>query len=221
MSLGYFPNFEKSNLSPTRCMKHLGFTWNSSTMEISVPEDKVLKAKSFASSLLSSSPTLSFSPAFPFAPLYYRKLQTFHAHLVQSNTPWNSKVTLDQKSISDLTWWSKSSFPLMSRPFTTPQADFTLSTDASKSGWGGGVGGVLSTGQYASGTWSLSETSFHINYLEMMAVYFSFLSFLPLLRNSHVHLLSDNFTSVCFINKKVVLVPNNSALFLLLFGIFC
>lgn len=209
VSLGYFPNYEKSNLCPSRIMKHLGFFWDSSKMELSVPEEKVSKTKYFASSLLTSQPTLrnissflgltnSLSPAFPFAPLHFRKIQALHSQLVQSKKPWNSKVTLDNNSKTDLTWWSKCPFPLPPSPLTFPSTDFTLSTDASCSGWGG----VLSSGQQASGSWSKHESDHHINFLELKAIHFSFLSFLTTVRNSHVHLLCDNFTSVCFINKK-------------------
>lgn len=208
-SLGYSPNYSKSHLTPSRSLKHLGFTWNSALMQLSVPEDKVSKIKSFASTLLSCDPSLrnissflgtanSLSPAFPYAPLYFRKLQIFHSLLVKSKLPWNSKISLSQDSKSDLEWWSSCSFPLRPASLTSSLPDFTLSTDASLSGWGG----VLSSGQHVSGSWSSEEASCHINLLELTAVYFSFLSFLSILKNSHVLILSDNFTTVSFINRK-------------------
>ena len=46
--LGYGVNFEKSALTPSRTVEHLGFMWDSNKMLVSLPQDKVDKIVSRA-----------------------------------------------------------------------------------------------------------------------------------------------------------------------------
>ena len=77
------------------------------------------------------------------------------------------------------------------------QSEVTLHTDASNSGWGG----VLSSGPSTSGLWSTSEKEYHINFLELKAVYLCVSSFLGVLKDSSLQIFSDNMTTVFYINK--------------------
>ena len=207
--LGFYPNYNKSNLIPSKKLFHLGFNWNSYDMTLSIPKEKVTKANDSASALLNNQPTLrsisafigllnSFCPAFPYAPLYFRNLQFLQIEKIQSGLPWDSLVSLDPPSITNLEWWKDCKFPLTSSPLHEIPFDVTLYTDASLSGWAG----VLSTGSTVSGQWSSEESKLHINYLELKAILICFKSLTYLLENKNIQICCDNFSAVSFINKK-------------------
>ena len=63
-------------------------------------------------------------------------------------------------------------------------------------GWGG-VYENNSTG----GRWSEDEGSYHINQLELLAVYLTLQSFCSSMCNVHIRALIDNTTAVTYVNK--------------------
>lgn len=209
ISLGYFPNYDKSHLIPSNQITHLGFVWNSVTWSFSLPIVKVLKTKSMANTLLESRVTLrdlssfigllvSHAPAFPFAPLHYRSLQFLQIKYLKLNVPWDSSIKLDSQSVSDVRWWLTCPESLPSSNISNPKFNITLHTDASNKGWGG----VLSAGQKVSGQWSSEESKDHINLLELKAILFCIKSFVSILSGKSLKVLCDNSTSVYYLNKK-------------------
>lgn len=70
-------------------------------------------------------------------------------------------------------------------------------TDASNLGWG-----ALHEGMPASGLWSSTEQSLHINCLEMKAVGLALKAFLSNLRGHHVLVRTDNMSVVAYINRQ-------------------
>ena len=208
-SLGFIINFEKSSLSPSSSITHLGFLWNSSSMSVSLPQDKCAKIRLSALSLLNSPSSLRALASFlgqvvgcsfgcRFAPLHYRALQFCLIRAIVSLNSWTDIVYFDRLAISDLKWWSSfSSQTCIPVALSRVSLDFTLFSDASNQGWGAS----LSSGEIISGTWSAECQSFHINWLELKAVFLAFEHFLPLLQGKVVHVRSDNSTAVSYINK--------------------
>lgn len=208
ISLGFTPNYKKCNLIPSHILTHLGFVWNSETMTISVPLNKINKCKSLASSIVSSPCTLrqlssfigllnSLVPGFQLAPMHFRQLQFLQTKYIKRSVPWDSLVSLDEPSISDLLWWQNCPKNLPSADIKERNSNITLTTDSSTTGWGG----VLSTGESIAGQWSPEFLSAHINWLELKAVELSIIHFLPLIQNKNLTIFSDNFTAVTFINR--------------------
>lgn len=206
-SLGYFPNYEKSHLMPSLELSHLGFVINTNSMTISIPEPKLSKIREMATSLLSKPVTLrsltsfiglvvSIRLAFPLAPIYFRALQSVQSHYLKSGLDWDSYVTLDYEATENLLWWKNSNY-FPPSPIKTFEPDLILSSDSSKTGWGG----ILSTGETVSGSWSQDESYNHINILELKAVHFCILSFSSILANKSIYIYSDNITTVFYINK--------------------
>ena len=207
-SLGFTINFTKSNLIPSQTILHLGYIWNSSSMTLALPHDKVLKSKRLIQVILESPPSIrevaslvgllsSHSNAFPFAPLHFRAIQRCLSYNLRNSSSWDEICHLDEDALKDLLWWSHCPLDLPPLSFKEFVPSITLSTDASLSGWGG----TLSSGSSASGHWSLEEKQLHINMLELKAIKFCVLSFLDLLRNQSMLLLSDNSSCVFYINK--------------------
>ena len=71
-----------------------------------------------------------------------------------------------------------------------------ITTDASKQGWGA-VRDHHTTGC----RWSPAEAEKHINELELDAVFFALCSLYDNVRNKRIRILSDNTTTVCYINN--------------------
>ena len=73
----------------------------------------------------------------------------------------------------------------------------TIVTDASSDGWGGHLGD-----QTASGIWQPQWKSRHINWLKLQAVWLTLQHFLPQIGGTVVEVLSDNMTTVSYINRQ-------------------
>ncbi len=73
----------------------------------------------------------------------------------------------------------------------------TLATDTSLTGWG-----AVMTGHPAHGLWSGRHITWHINCLEMLAVFRALKHFLQDLRNHHVLIRTDNTAVVSYINHQ-------------------
>ncbi len=72
-----------------------------------------------------------------------------------------------------------------------------LTTDASLTGWG-----AILEGRSSQGLWKDQHLSWHINRLEMLAVFLALKNFLADLRGHHVLVHSDNTSVVFYINHQ-------------------
>ena len=94
----------------------------------------------------------------------------------------------------ELSWWV-SSAPNTYNVVIHGDPDITLTTDASQLGWEC----MLSTTRTGR-MWSPAETSHHINYLEVLAVFLALKSFTPQVSGKHVKIMVDNMTAISDIN---------------------
>ena len=78
---------------------------------------------------------------------------------------------------------------------TRGQPSNTLTTDASQNGWGA-VYNDTSTG----GFWPDEKKSYHINYLELLAVFVGLQTFFKTHYNTHLRILTDNTTAIAVLN---------------------
>ena len=176
-------NENKSSLTPSQSIYHLGYIWDSVEFTLSVPVDKVqILKKQFAKALECpvSSRFLqtilgtieSFRIAFPFAALYYRGLQHDVATSISSGSSWDLILSPSKRAKEDLSWWvlCPTSLPPSSLEPFIPQ--LVITTDSSRRGWGA----FTSTGEEVYGFWSKEESSMHNNILETHAVFLAFQS---------------------------------------------
>ena len=70
-----------------------------------------------------------------------------------------------------------------------------LVTDASQTGWGGHYGTEIT-----QGFWDPTMSQKHSNVRELMAVLLSIRAFQVLIKNKTIQILSDNITTVAYIN---------------------
>ena len=78
---------------------------------------------------------------------------------------YDAKFALNEKCIEDIQWWVKN-VETSKKHVYIGNPTVVITSDASLSGWGG-VYENNSTG----GRWSVCESSYHINQLELLAVY--------------------------------------------------
>ena len=106
-----------------------------------------------------------------------------------------SQLLLSTNAQLELQWWINN-VETAHNTIYRPEPHITMSTDASKKGWACVIDGV-NTG----GLWTLEESKHHINYLELLAVYFGLKSHKSLVSHKHVKVLVDNTTVQITLNK--------------------
>ena len=111
--------------------------------------------------------------------------------------PDTTRIRLTQSARVQLEWWLDPTNLTLGVPFSTPDPALTIVTDASSYGWGGHLGD-----QTASGVWPDQWKSKHINWLELQAVWLTLKHFQDQVRNQVVEVLSDNSTTVSYINRQ-------------------
>ncbi|XP_071138453.1 uncharacterized protein [Mytilus edulis] len=106
------------------------------------------------------------------------------------------KIFITQESRTEIFWWVNNLRSENGKLIRPIQINFWIETDASLEGWGTNF-----EGQFAGGRWSLSERSFHINFLELLAIFFSLRAFFSHKESCHIGIRSDNTTAVAYINE--------------------
>ncbi len=96
----------------------------------------------------------------------------------------------------DLQWWIEN-LPKQHRNISHGTPDKVITSDASEVGWGA-VCGTTKIG----GRWSSDEINHHINYLELLAIFYALKSFcIGVKQKTHVQLMTDNTCAMTYVNK--------------------
>ena len=137
------------------------------------------------------------TPGVAQAPLHYKGLESVKNDALSWNKGnYNAVITLPDHAKLDLQWW-EANILKAKQYIHKPDIDFVLFSDASNDGWGGCTEDKQGTG----GDWSAEERLFHINYLELKAVFLTLQCFCTQMHHSHIRLMIDNTTAVACINK--------------------
>ena len=206
--LGLHINFEKSSLEPSCEKKFIGFLVNSQGPDgypwITVPKDKVRKLQRDIDRLLRQNPVKvrflariaglcnSMTEAVLPAKLLLRNVY----RVIASRASWEDTVVLDIHAISDLRWWRTALHNWNGTPIVVRPIEAQVVTDASGVGWG-----AFYEDREASGLWDCYVAQKPSNYRELMAIYLAIMSFAPYLKGKCVQILSDNVTSVAYLNQ--------------------
>lgn len=207
-SLGFIIHPEKSIINPVQKIKFLGFTLDSVEMIVEPTQEKKIKLKLACNALLNKSAVtaqelaqligtmVSNFPAVKYGPLHYRSLERDKSIALRNNKGnYLAKLKLSQKSITDISWWINN-IDCAFKEAGHGNPDILITTDASRMGWG-----AVLNGQSIGGQWSIPETRFHINYLEMLAVFLALKSFCRDRNKKHIRVQSDNTTTVAYLNE--------------------
>ena len=139
---------------------------------------------------------VSSFPGVEFGKLYYRQLEIEKNIALKANKGnYDASLSLTSRAQSELRWWVENvdhSF----NPVSHGNPQVTLTTDASKLGWGAHVDSNATQGR-----WTIEESQLHINELELKAIEFAVRAFSSCLEGKHVKVESDNSTAVTYINS--------------------
>ncbi|KAL0165643.1 hypothetical protein M9458_037487, partial [Cirrhinus mrigala] len=205
-ALGLRLNAKKSVLSPLQRTTYLGVVWDSTTMQARlspariesiltavkrVKEGRSLTVKQFQQLL---GLMAAASNVIPFGLLYMRLLQWWlktKGFSPRGNPLRMIRVT--RRCLRALDMWRKPWFLSQGPVLGAPCRRVTLATDASLTGWGAVISGHPARGR---------QLTWHINCLEMLAVFRALKHFLPDLRDRHVLVRTDNTSVVSYINHQ-------------------
>lgn len=205
--LGFVINFDKSSLLPTQTCRFLGFMYNSTNMTISLPSEKrnniarlVLKFQSLPVCTIRDFANLigtltAACPAVRYGWVYTKQLEREKFIVLQKYGSYDAKFKPSSEILSDLEWWSHNINSTYNN-LGTLSFDQVIFTDASLTGWG-----AVCNNERAHGGWKESEQCFHINYLELLAVFLSLKYFARDKTKSTILLRVDNTTAISYINR--------------------
>ena len=135
-------------------------------------------------------------PAVQHGQLFYRSLELAKCEALRHQKgDYGATITLNTECRQDLQWWIdnvESTHKLICHPLPA----FTTQSDASLEGWGA-VRGESSTG----GRWNQTEAQRHINYLELLAAFYTLKSLCNDCQDVHILMQIDNTTAVSYINN--------------------
>lgn len=206
--LGFIINEVKSKMTPSTICQFLGVIINSNNMTLELPQNKRLdifniinklenvsscKIRIFAQfigKLIAACPTIKYSW------LYTKRFerQKFLALMVNDND-YDAKINLTEELEDDLLWW-KSNILSGINSFKPPNYKKIIFTDASRTGWG-----AFSHGEKVHGFWSVEERKCHINFLELLSIFFALEIFTKDISDCDILLRVDNTTAISYVNR--------------------
>ena len=211
--LGFVIHLSKSVIEPRQRITFLGLILDSVSMRITLTPERISTSKQACWELLAKQNPIirdvakvigllvSSFPGLMCGPLHYNFLEMDKKEgLRVRKGNFDKKLLLSEEAKTELHWWINT-LPYSYNEINHGNPQITLNSDASLIGWGGTYMGV-STG----GNWTPKGAAHHINYLEMIAAYFSLKAFISIIVNKHVKLMIDNTVVVACINKMGALV---------------
>lgn len=139
---------------------------------------------------------VSSAPAVELCMLLYQTLENENIDaLKQNHSNFEARMELSASAKSDLQCWVDN-IQQSEKKISPPNPDIVITTNASKQGWG-----AVRDHHTTGGRWSPAEAEKHLNELELQAVFFASCSLCDNVRNKHIRILSDNTTTVCYINN--------------------
>ncbi len=209
--LGLRVNFAKSALSPSQRISFLGTVLDSAHMRAVIAPERALAIQKLAATFKSDTarPLKVFqrmlglmaaaSPVLQLGLLRMRPLQRWLKPRVPHNAWRHGRlhIRVNQACVTALTPWKNPRWMEKGVAMGLVHTRKVFTTDASNTGWG-----ALCEGKLTFGHWSKTESGFHINCLEMLAVCRACQFFLPDLIGRHVLIRSDNMSVVSYINHQ-------------------
>ncbi len=170
--LGFVANVEKSHMTPSQSLEHLGFRIDTVTMLASITADKVQRLTDRAGPLIQK-PTLrqvmqfigttgSCKPGVRTAYMHKYHLEVEkNAALKRFGGKLHKRFHLSDKALCQVQWWVLQAVH-DPRPLVSPTVSVQLQTDASSRGWGACVvQHAAKTGLRTKGAWSVREGTAH------------------------------------------------------------
>ncbi len=208
--LGFIINLEKSSLVPEAEKEHIGYVIctyvEPDSMWTKIPPKRIRKLKRDINRVLAkgivsarqlarvAGQCVAMAKAILPAKLLLRDIYK----LLRTRESWEDKLCMSACVRKELQWWRAALDSWNGAAAPKRTIDVQLITDASSIAWGGHC-----QDKEAQGFWNPHMANQSSNHRELMAILLSMWSFLPDLRQKSVQILSDNVTSVAYINFQV------------------
>ncbi len=138
------------------------------------------------------------SPVLPLGLLHMRPFLWWMKELrLHPTVPATRLIRVSRSCSRPLLQWQDPAFLQSGVRMGAIHHRHMIMTDASMTGWG-----VVFEGRPASGEWTGEFLSWHINCLELRAVFLALMYFLPVLGGYHVIVRTDNMAVVSNINRQ-------------------
>ncbi len=209
-NLGWKINYAKSSLNPAKNILYIGYVIDTLTSAdkpmLWIPQSRLSKLKHDIKRVIARGSTtaralaricgqcVSMTKVIIPAKLLLRNLY----RLLKTKLSWQDTLHLDGSSIKDLNWWYTSIHQWNGLVIQSQQVDCQIMTDASSTGWGAVLQG--STVLRAQGFWNSRMSHESSNYRELFTVLMTLKSFKHQVQNKSVQILSDNVTTIAYIN---------------------
>ena len=207
--LGWVVNREKSELEPKQVFDFVGYQYDLQEAKVKPTQGRWLAIQSKIQDLLAN-PTCSVKKLMSLIGLLTATEKQVHlGRLHMRPIQWHLKnnwkvpeslfkvIPIPKDLHPHLRWWLRSENVLSGQPLHPLEHALQVFTDASEEGWGAHLNNFT-----ARGSWSLPESKFHINYLELKAVFLALKEFKHHCSNKVVLVATDNTTVVAYINKQ-------------------
>ena len=208
ISLGLLVNLDKSELSPTQKITHLGVEWDLKAAWVRPAKKQILNIAKGAALVLECGKARLASLESLRGKLVAAEKQT---HLGRINfrmfqrtvtkalkhfhpTRW---VKIPQEALEDLAWWAHQPNLTRGVPCVAPKPSIHITTDASDLGWG-----AHSEQKALQGRWHENILNTHINHKELLAALKVIENWGEELEGETIQFWMDNLTAVSYISKQ-------------------
>ncbi len=209
-SRGLRLNAKKSVLSPAQRTTYLGVVWDSITMQAQLSPARVESILNALKNIkLGQRITVHYlqrvlglmaaaSTVIPLGLLHMRSFQLWlRARGFHPRANPQRQIRVTRQGLRTLSMWFRPRFLTLGPTLGPCCRRKMLTTDASLTGWG-----AVLDGRPAQGIWRGHLLEWHINCLEMMALFRALKYFLQQLRGYHVLVRVDNTAVVSYINHQ-------------------
>ncbi|CAC5396319.1 unnamed protein product [Mytilus coruscus] len=206
-NLGFVVNLEKSSLISTQSITYIGAVFSLKEVIVRPTSESVSKLLSAVEFILNKQNQATARDFLQLLGIMASCIELFPNETNSVTPPLSLKTSMsksrNKNSFSNhlkghFRWWLNIENLVMGRSITLWETSITVTTDASKSGYGGHINNSL----IVQGSWSVEEKLLHINSLEIEAVFLTVKHFLPKLIGKNVLIRSENATVVRYINKQ-------------------
>lgn len=205
--VGFLIHRRKSVLVPTQDIEFLGNRINSRDMIVYLPSEKKARIISECRQLSKVNVArirdvakviglcVSTFSAVEYGPLHYRELEREKIlALKEKKGNFEANMCITPTMKIELRWWIEN-VSSQTRKIRHDNADLVIITDASLSGWG-----AHCNKQKIGGRWTEEEAKHHINYLELLAIFYGLKSFCKNHSQLHVQVKTDNTCARSYVN---------------------
>lgn len=208
--LGWAVNFDKCDLQLTCSTTFVGFVLYSTGCQgpwLQVPRAKICLLRALINRVLLKdsvvarvlariagrciSMTRAIVPTKLLLHNVFRQLAT--------KTSWESPVMITEVCRRDLLWWRQALVSWNGAPLLKPDIQLQIFTDASGSGWGGWSPDHRIP--MVCGPWEMEVGYQHSNFKELLGVFRSLQAMGRHVHNKLVQIVSDNVTTVAYLNQ--------------------